>query len=90
VSAPLTGPESRRRGNADVRASRVAYSPGAEHFGYSYDGLGASVFLTETEPGRYFFTVVNEASNLVVTVSDKKLPWDAIQTFMDEYGRMPK
>jgi len=28
-----------RAGNADVRAARITYSSGLDHFGYSYDGL---------------------------------------------------
>jgi hypothetical protein len=43
-----------------------------------------------TGPGRYFFTVVNETSRLVVTVSDKHLPWEAIEHFMDVFGWSPK
>jgi RHS repeat-associated protein len=39
-----------RAGNADIRASRIAYNPSLDHFGYSYDGLERLTAGTTTNP----------------------------------------
>jgi RHS repeat-associated protein len=39
-----------RTGNADIRASRIAYNPGIDHVGYSYDGLERLTAGTTTNP----------------------------------------
>jgi RHS repeat-associated protein len=39
-----------RSGNADIRAARIAYGTGTDHFGYSYDGLERLTAGTTTNP----------------------------------------
>ena len=39
-----------RSGNADIRASRIAYTSGIDHFGYNYDGLERLTSGTTTNP----------------------------------------
>lgn len=47
---------------------------------------GAVVCLLETEPGRYLFVVENPREQLVITVSDRRLPRHQIQRFILRYG----
>jgi RHS repeat-associated protein len=50
-----------RAGNADIRASRIAYSTGIDHFGYNYDGLERLTGATTTNPESF---VLDADSNI--------------------------
>jgi RHS repeat-associated protein len=52
-----------RAGNADIRASRIAYNPGIDHFGYSYDGLERLTAGTTTNPESFTLDAGSNIAN---------------------------
>jgi RHS repeat-associated protein len=76
-----------RAGNADIRASRIAYNAGFDHFGYSYDGLERLTGATTTNPESF---TLDAGSNIASRTgpsatytydTSNRLTSDGIQTF---------
>lgn len=50
----------------------------------------AVVHLVETEPGRYFYVVVNVERDLVITVSDHRVRPREVARLIERFGWEPK
>ena len=76
-----------RAGNADIRASRIVYASGIDHFSYSYDGLERLTAGTTTNPESFTLDPVsNIASRTGPTATytydtANRLTGDGTQTF---------
>jgi hypothetical protein len=46
----------------------------------------AAVYLLETEPGRYFYVVENAERDLIVTVSDRRVPLHEVERLIARFG----